>query len=106
MNHEAFPEAQRPAHQEVDFPLADTISLRTVVNLLLRKGVVTVEELLDEESRNLAWDDTPPAERPHAFKARRAMGLKRLMSKTRVTRRLGTWLFGWRWKKVRMDTER
>ncbi|MCR4439255.1 MAG: hypothetical protein QHJ34_08445 [bacterium] len=106
MSHEVDPEARRPASQEVDFPLADTISLRTVVNLLLRKGVVTVEELLDEESRNLAWGDTPTAESPHVVKGRRAVGLKRLMSKTRVTRRLGTWLFGWRWKKVRIDTER
>ncbi|MBC7185837.1 MAG: hypothetical protein H5U38_02265 [Calditrichaeota bacterium] len=67
MSHEAHPEAQRPTSQEVDFPLADTISLRTVVNLLLRKGVVTVEELLEVESWNLAWDDAPQTERPHAF---------------------------------------
>jgi hypothetical protein len=90
----------------VDFPIADTISLRTVVNLLLRKGVVTVEELLDEESRNLAWEDGPPADVPKTAKGHRAAGLKRLMSKTRLTRRIGTWLFGWRWKRVRIETER
>ncbi|MGQ9560335.1 MAG: hypothetical protein ACUVTG_00555 [Candidatus Oleimicrobiaceae bacterium] len=91
---------------EIDFPLADTISLRTVVNLLLRKGVVSVEELLDEESRNLAWGSAPSSEEPMEPTRRRAAGLKRLMSKTRATRRIGTWLFGWRWKKVRIETER
>jgi curved DNA-binding protein CbpA len=31
-------------------------------------------------------------------------GLKRLMSKRRWTRRLGTALFGWKWKKVKKSS--
>lgn len=106
MVHESDHQVRPPQDHEVDFPLADTISLRTVVNLLLRKGVVTVQELLDEESRNLAWGDEAPAAEPTETRRERTRRLKRLMSKRRFTRRLGTWLFGWRWKRVRVHAER
>ncbi len=106
MIHASDSEVHGSRGQEVDFPLADTISLRTVVNLLLRKGVVTVQELLDEESRNLAWGDESAAVKRAEGRPQRTRALQRLMSKHRFTRRLGTWLFGWRWKRVRVETEK
>ncbi|MDZ7412886.1 MAG: hypothetical protein ONB15_05035 [candidate division KSB1 bacterium] len=106
MAHQSDNETDHIQGCQVDFPLADTISLRTLVNLLLKKGVVTVQELLDEESRNLAWDDEAPPAAGRESRSQRMRGLKRLMSKRRFTRRLGTWLFGWHWKRVRVETER
>lgn len=91
-------------------PIGDLISVETVVNVLLRKGVCSEEELLAEERRHrdsegqfykvqyLSVDE-------HGHKAGRwgrpQHPLRKMFSKFRWTRRLGTAIFGWKWKKVR-----
>ncbi|MFQ5865249.1 MAG: hypothetical protein ACE5IW_08495 [bacterium] len=99
------------------FPVADLVSLEALVNLLVRKGLCTPEELFEEEKRRQDYyqklkdvsivktkelqsraDDS--SERP------RYSWLKRKMSKRRWTRRLGTALFGWRWRKVKKSPKK
>lgn len=96
------------------FPNADLISLETVVNLLVRKGICTPDELFEEEKKRKTHQEkvrhvtivrTAQNEKlrdDHTHKHRQSW-LKRKMSKRRWSRRLGTVLFGWRWKKVTVD---
>ena len=89
------------------YPIADIVSLETVVNLLIRKGVLTPEELYEEE-QNLRRDlekikQTRPVEidRNGVPNTKKGNWLKRKMSKRLWTRRLGTSLFDWKWKKIK-----
>ncbi|MFQ5603119.1 MAG: hypothetical protein ACE5HS_07610 [bacterium] len=96
-------------------PLADIISLETVVNVLLQKGLCTPEELFEEERKryhyqskvkNVSLVQTPQSLEQVDNKKKHGHNshwLKRKMSKYRWTRRLGTALFGWRWKKVKTN---
>lgn len=97
-----------------DFPIADVVSLESIVNLLIRKGICTPEELYEEEQRHR--DERHQRSRSQIVQTNRGAGngsngvssgkntgwLKRKMSKRRWTRRLGTKLFGWEWKKVKV----
>lgn len=104
----------RNSNSEQSFPIADVVSLQTMVNILIRKGICTPEELYEEEQRRRRDLESP--ERlslvqtnreahspgngaPHKHKSN---WLKRKMSKKRWTRKLGTKLFGWEWKKVKV----
>lgn len=96
-------------------PIADLVSLETIVNVLIRKGLCTAEELLEEEqkrrrdfeeTRDTAVVQTNRSESMGTNGARpprNASWLKRTMVKRRWTRRLGTFLFGWEWKKVKVE---
>lgn len=95
-------------------PMADLISLETVVNLLVRKGVCTLEELFEEEKirqqyNHLVKDVSivrtgcQQSMREERSNRRKQSWLKRKMSKRRWTRRLGTALFGWQWKKIKRN---
>jgi len=97
----------------------DLISLEAVVSLLVKKGVLTTAELYDEEAQIRAEKEKAPPSYVVAIpgesdSSRQQNGsshrghrhhrhgwLKRKMSKRRWTRRLGTRLFGWQWKKVK-----
>jgi hypothetical protein len=96
-------------------PIAESVSLESVVNLLIRKGFCTPEELYDEEEKRqrelpgttqatpVRIADRHSDEEASATAAtRKGSWLKRKMSKRRWTRRLGTRLFGWEWKKVKV----
>jgi hypothetical protein len=96
------------------FPGADLISLETVVNLLVRKDICTPDELFEEEKKRKMYQEkmknvtivrTVQSEVPGDGQPnkRQQSWLKRKMSKRRWSRRLGTVLFGWRWKKVTID---
>ncbi len=95
------------------FPIADVVSLGSIVNVLIRKGICTPEELYEEEQKRrdeyrktqdatIARTERPDAKNGNGVHRHRKSGwLKRKMSKKRWTRRLGTRLFGWEWKKVK-----
>lgn len=89
-------------------PIADIVSLETVVNLLIEKGLFTPEELFEEERKRHVYrqsvKDLPVANTRRDRK--KQTWLKRKMSKRRWTRRLGTSLFGWQWKKVKVNKDR
>jgi len=89
-------------------------SLETVVRLLIRKGVLTADELAREvaeqrkreieQHAQFVWALAEQKAREHhsshrGYRRPRSW-LKRVMAKRRWTRRLGTFLFGWKWKKV------
>jgi len=104
-------------HDSLGFAAADLISTEAVVNMLIRKGICTAEDLYDEE-RRLQQEarefnsDTHFVDIPSMHESglvppnrRRRSWLKRKMAKRRWTRRLGTQLFGWEWKKVKVKVK-
>ena len=87
-------------------PNADVISLETMVHMMINKGVCTVEELFILEGRvqelnqkNNNNKNFLPIQN-HRDRGR-FPALKRAMSKHHWSRRLGTMLFGWKWKKMK-----
>ena len=94
------------------FVATDLVSLEALVNVLIRNGVCTAEELFEEEqtrrlylnsTRNISLVETEdPGQSPGSSSDKRNRSwLKRKMSKRRWTRKLGETLLGWEWKKVR-----
>ena len=98
-------------------PLADIISLETVVNVLVKKGICSAEELFEEERRRREYTDDvkgttvvdtkrkPTDENGRKQSRRKQNWLKRKMSNKRWSRKLGTTLFGWQWKKVKIERQ-
>lgn len=88
-------------------PNADVISLVTLVHMMVNKGICTSEELFVLEGR---VQELSQKEKKNNFiqiqnhyDRGRFPGLKRVMSKHRWSRRIGTLLFGWKWKKVKKN---
>ena len=83
----------------------DVISTETIVNMLVRKGICSAEELFMLEGQIQEKNKESHENKVIAIKNQYSRGrfpaLKRWMSKRRWTRRLGTALFGWKWKKVK-----
>ncbi len=95
-------------------PIADIVSLETVVNVLVEKGICTAEELFEEERRRREYGKkfkevkvvqtpTDPLQHEREKLRKKQNWLKRKMSKRRWSRHLGTRLFGWQWKKVKIE---
>lgn len=87
-------------------PNADVISLETMVNMMVSKGICTAEELFMLEGRvqelnqkNNNNKNFLPIQNHHD--RGRLPALKRAMSKHHWSRRLGSLLFGWKWKKMK-----
>ncbi len=94
------------------FVATDLVSLEALVNVLIRNGVCTAEELFEEEqtrrlylnsTRNISLVETedPGQSRGSSSDKRNRSWLKRKMSKRRWTRKIGEVLLGWKWRKVR-----
>lgn len=110
---ELWEEGSEESPKPSSYPIADIVSLETIVNLLIRKGICTPEELYEEEQRvrqdrqTAEPTPTPMVARtlreplPVNGSKRKSSWLKRKMSKKRWSRRLGTFLFGWEWRKVK-----
>jgi len=95
------------------YPISDIVSMETVVNLLIQKGILRPEELFEEERRRRQFlakmDENPPVEIESdngTATGKKGNWLKRTMSNRRWTRRLGTFLFGWKWKKVKIEKKK
>ena len=110
MNKYNYPEQKtkgiRPVEPQNDtVPDADVISLETIVNILVKKKICTKEELfilegrIQEQRRNNKKNNFVSVKNDINHSSH--SGLKRMMSKHRWTRRLGTALFGWKWRKVK-----
>ena len=94
--------SQPTAPQHADLSFSSEISTAALVRLLVRKGIVTPAELLEEERRNrlsLTAPSEDSASRTHLSKSR----LKRWAAKRRWTRRLTHRLFGWEFKRIRYE---
>lgn len=108
------PQGRNDSELRQVYPISDVVSLETVVNLLIRKGVVRPEELFEEEQNRrqilAEANQSPPVQIDNdndngSQTGRKGNWLKRKMSKRRWSRRLGTFLFGWKWKKVKINKE-
>lgn len=86
-------------------PNADEISVETLINLLVKKGIITSDELfmfegkLREEKHQLKHANYVKIKNYHD--RGRFPRLNKFMSRYRWSRRLGTFLFGWKWKKFK-----
>jgi len=89
-------------------PNADVISLETMVHMMVNKGICTAEELFMLEGRiqglsqQNVGNNLVPIQNHHYHRGK-FPGLNKAMSKYRWSRRLGTILFGWKWKKVKKN---
>jgi hypothetical protein len=92
-------------------PVDGAVSISAIVNVMVRKGLCSEAELLQEEHRLRAAsrpDDSHYVriENPEASAWDRPQHpLRKALSKFRWSRRLGTALFGWRWKKLKRGPE-
>jgi len=86
-------------------PNADVISLETIVHMMVNKGICTADELfmLEGNVQELNSNDKKSqfVKIQTNFDRGRFSGLKKTMSKHSWSRKLGTMLFGWKWKKVK-----
>ena len=98
--------------------LADIVSLETVVNVLVRKGLCTPDELFEEERKRREYQakvkdislvtTESPSKKANSRKngksrRKKQTWLKGKMSQKRWSRRVATSLFGWEWKKVKHE---
>ncbi len=91
----------------------DEISTESIVNILIQKGICTAEEILGIEGtirNHKSFKQVKSGKRKNTanfiniqnpYDRGKYPGLKRYLSKYRWTRRLGTKLFGWKWRKVK-----
>jgi hypothetical protein len=117
--HEGVENVSHPRHEGRSHQLISVqrVSVEALVAVLVRRGLCTAAELIEEEARLRSesgrFDDSQyvrigdgdtHAEHGH----RQQHPLRRYFAKYRWTRRLGTALFGWKWKKTKKDhsTER
>jgi len=102
----------KPVTETVPFqfvPQGDTISLETVVNILINKGICTTSEIFmlegqvrEKKSAEQAAEYQRIRQQSRSpVRSTRHKRLKRLFAKFKWSRRLGEKLFGWRWKKVK-----
>jgi len=106
-------------YQAETIPNADRISIETIVNLLVKKGICTSDELFRLEQRlngekgysnhierktnfnEIANGEMTFINVNNPYDRGRFPALKRSMSRHRWSRKLGTFIFGWKWKKVK-----
>jgi hypothetical protein len=88
-------------------PNADMISLETMVLMMVSKGICTAEELFILEGRVQELNQKNNTKNFIPIQNHLDRGkfpaLKRAMSKHHWSRRLGTLLFRWKWKKVKKN---
>lgn len=113
-NPSDYYQAEDESVQPKASPISDIISVETVVNVLVQKGICTAEELFEEERRRREYSKQyreikivqPPID-PEQLRReelrKKQNWLKRKVSKRRWSRHLGTRLFGWQWKKVKIE---
>lgn len=88
-------------------PNADVISVETIVHILVNKGICTADELFMLEGNvqelNTKESKNHVVRIQNNFDRGDFSGLKKAMSKHSWSRKLGTLLFGWKWKKVKKN---
>lgn len=86
-----------------DVSFSEEISTATLVKLLVRKGIFTTNEIIDEERQTrLSQQIALNRMSNHTSqKKRKQSWFKRWAGKKRCRRRLTSLLFGWEWKKTK-----
>ena len=101
-------EKQTRLEDEIDYvPNADVISLETLVNILVKKGICTADELFILERRvqqsNQKNHHSSFVPIQNQYDRGKFPGLKKTLSKYKWSRRLGSLIFGWKWRKVKKN---
>jgi hypothetical protein len=94
-------------------PQGDSISVETIVNILVQKKICSVEELFRLEGQIREKQQVSHQTEYYRIKQQSEVvsnetkhrWLRRFFIKYHWTRKLGTMLFGWRWKKVRQSPQ-
>lgn len=93
----------------------DEISTESIVNILIQKGICTAGEILELEGtihNNKSFKQVKSGgvknganfiNIQNPYDRGKYPGLKRYLSKYHWSRRLGTKLFGWKWRKVKKN---
>jgi hypothetical protein len=97
-------DSDRKSEPVQDFSFANEISTSTLVRLLVRKGIFTVDEIVTEEVRERS--NTSSVNRTASDKSQnhKTSWLRRKASHYRWSRRLTARLFGWEWRRVKVRT--
>ena len=86
---------------------ADKISTATVVDMLIKKKIFTIEELMENENQfrgelSRSKDEIKFVNiEGNLANSSNYSGLKAMMRKRKWTRALGSKLFGWKWRKIK-----
>ena len=101
-------EKQTRIEEEIDYvPNADIISLETLVHILVKKGICTADEIFMLEGRvqqsNQKNHRSNFVPIQNQYDRGKFPALKKSMSKYKWSRRLGSMIFGWKWKKVKKN---
>jgi len=112
-SHDYQKEQPENGSENSENPVADDlVSLEALVNVLIRNGICTAEELFEEERTRRLYlssvkdisivqtDGSADSNQGSSAKRNRSW-LKRKMSKRRWTRKLGAVFLGWEWRKVK-----
>jgi hypothetical protein len=111
LEHGSRPHHREEGHSHHSTPVQRP-SVEALAALLVRKGLCTEAELTEEESRlrreSGRSDDSQyvrigKSDTHWEHEHRPQHPLRRYFAKYRWTRRLGTAIFGWKWKKMRKD---
>lgn len=97
-------------HNQAD--VVERISVETLVAVMVRKGLCTEAELLEEENLRRAESgrfqdsqylriDNDEVNAEHWGRPQHP--LRKMFARFRWSRRLGTAIFGWKWKKLKKD---
>jgi hypothetical protein len=84
-----------------DHSFAQEISTATVVRLLISKGIISLQEILEEEKKTRSHSNFHQTFEANITGHHKNKGIRRLAAKRRWTRRLTSFLFGWQWRKTK-----
>jgi hypothetical protein len=84
-----------------DYEFANQVSPGTIVRLLVKKGILSMDEVLREERivRGQAAVISHSVDREDDQQGQRFAYLKNIAARHRLLRRTTSFLFGWKWKK-------
>jgi hypothetical protein len=92
----------------------DRVSMEALINVLIKRGLCTENELLAEENRLHALRETvtrisfSPVQIPgdgYEFKRHDTNRLRRWAAKRHWSRKLGTLFFGWKWHRRKKEQQ-
>jgi hypothetical protein len=90
----------------------DRVSMEALINVLIKRGLCTENELLAEENRlhgrreadtRIEFAPVQIQREGHEYRHHHHHGLRRWAAKRQWSRRVGTLLFGWKWHRKKRE---
>ena len=93
-------------NSDQDVSFSDEISTTTLVRLLVRKGILTTKEVLEEERVTRLQEQVVDSKIKHrlSHKHKKRSLFKHWASRHKWSRRLTARLFGWEWKRSKHNS--